>query len=330
LKRLLIVPLIFFLAACQGTPAPGNLQGDTSRPSATSVPVTSLRLDWSPKAPILTPRSEITSSLVNGVIYVIGGFTGDGTTSGIVEAYDIAANRWSRKADMPAPRDHPAAAAINGRVYVPGGYNGDAQRTLFIYDAATDRWTRGADMPLTRAAHAAVAVGTKLYVFGGVGERPTAAMEYDTTTERWSIRADMSAPREHLAGAGASGKVYAIGGRWQEQRGLQNKPVIEEFDPAANTWRRRSDMPTSRGGLSAATLNSRIYVFGGEAFDPERTFSENEIYDPATDHWTQGPPMPTSRHGLTSQGAGDTVFVIAGGETAGLSVTGQTEALTVK
>jgi N-acetylneuraminic acid mutarotase len=155
-------------------------------------------------------------------------------------------------------------------------------------------------------------------------------MEFDTATERWTVRAEMSDPREHLAGAGVGERVYAVGGRWQERGGLQNKPTIEEYSPATNTWRKLADMPTARGGLTATALNNRIYVFGGEAFGPDRTFSENEIYDPETNRWTQGPPMPTARHGLTAQALRDTIFVIAGGETAGLSVTGQTEALTVR
>jgi hypothetical protein len=77
-------------------------------------------------------------------------------------------------------------------------------------------------------------------------------------------------------------------------------------------------------------LFGRIYVLGGEAFGPDRTFRENEIYDPAADTWSTGPPMPAGRHGLTAQASGNALFVIAGGETAGLSVTGRNEALILR
>jgi hypothetical protein len=43
--------------------------------------------------------------------------------------------------------------------------------------------------------------------------------------------------------------------------------------------------------------------------------------------WVSLPPMPTSRHGLGAAGVGTTVYVIAGGPTPGLSVSGVNEAL---
>jgi len=38
--------------------------------------------------------------------------------------------------------------------------------------------------------------------------------------------------------------------------------------------------------------------------------------------------MPTARHGLGAAVVGDTIYVIGGGETSGVSVSGANEALT--
>jgi N-acetylneuraminic acid mutarotase len=76
-------------------------------------------------------------------------------------------------------------------------------------------------------------------------------------------------------------------------------------------------MPTARGGLTAAALDGRLHVAGGEDLDPGATFAEHEVYDPATDSWTAAAPMPTARHGLTSQAVADRWYVIGGGARAG-------------
>lgn len=38
---------------------------------------------------------------------------------------------------------------------------------------------------------------------------------------------------------------------------------MEEYDPATDTWTKKTDMPTPRWGLSAEVVNGRIYLIGG-------------------------------------------------------------------
>jgi hypothetical protein len=86
-------------------------------------------------------------------------------------------------------------------------------------------------------------------------------------------------------------------------------------------------MPTPRGGLTAAALDGRIHVTGGESFGSgSRTFAEHEVFDPASVTWSAAPPLPTPRHGLAAQVVDGRLYVIAGGETPGLSVSGFVEA----
>jgi N-acetylneuraminic acid mutarotase len=130
-------------------------------------------------------------------------------------------------------------------------------------------------------------------------------------------------PREHLAIAEAGGRVYLIGGRWQGVLLATNEVLA---DPLGD-WTRLAPMPTPRGGTAGASLDGLVYVAGGEAFGPSRTFAEVEVYDPATDRWSAAPDLPTPRHGLAVQSAAGLLFVIGGGPEAGLSVAPQNEAL---
>lgn len=282
---------------------------------------------WTYGTPMPTPRAEVASAVIDGKIYVVGGFTESGQNSDVVEVYDPATDSWSNIEPMPERLDHAMAAAANGKLYVMGGwrvFGEQASDALHEYDPAIQEWTTKASMPFPRAAGAAVSDGSMIYVVGGVGPSQETALAYDPSSDSWRALASMPAPREHLAAAFANGKVYAIGGRWSD-RG--NVATVEEYDPAKDAWSERAPMPTARGGLAAATLMGRvIHVFGGESFgDGSRTFEEHEIYDPRLDEWITSSPLPTSRHGLAVVAVDDAVFVIAGGETPGLSVSGFVE-----
>jgi hypothetical protein len=76
-------------------------------------------------------------------------------------------------------------------------------------------------------------------------------------------------------------------------------------------------MPTPRGGLSAAALDGRIHVTGGEDLATGETFGAHEVYDPLSDQWTTEAALPTARHGLASGVVGGRWYVIGGGRQAG-------------
>jgi len=138
-------------------------------------------------------------------------------------------------------------------------------------------------------------------------------------------RAPMPTARDHHAAAALNGRLYAIGGRLNRQYS-QNLGVTEEYDPEADRWTRKADLPTPRSGITAAVVKDRIYVFGGEA--PSGTFRENEAYHPASDSWEALAPMPTARHGLGSASVDGGIYVISGGPTPGGSFSNVNEVFT--
>src|SRR5690348_4417292 len=76
---------------------------------------------WTTKAPMPTPRFGLSTCVVNGIIYAIGGgHTGLFQT---VEAYDPATNTWTTKAPMPTARYDFSTSAVNGIIYAVGGFN---------------------------------------------------------------------------------------------------------------------------------------------------------------------------------------------------------------
>jgi len=75
-----------------------------------------------------TARDDFGYSVVNGIIYTIGGDIGafDDATSTpcctqVVEAYDPVANSWSTKTQMPTMRDDFHASVVGGVIYASAG-----------------------------------------------------------------------------------------------------------------------------------------------------------------------------------------------------------------
>src|SRR6266487_1284629 len=75
---------------------------------------------WTSGTNMPTPRSELAGAVLDGKIYIVGGYTYEGEKD-IVEVYDPEIDKWSTASPLPEPLDHPAAAAYNGKLYVIGG-----------------------------------------------------------------------------------------------------------------------------------------------------------------------------------------------------------------
>ncbi|HGJ65244.1 TPA: hypothetical protein ENS27_07620 [bacterium] len=147
---------------------------------------------WTKKADMPTARGGLSTSVVNGKIYAIGGghFDGDNWSYvSTVEIYDPVTDTWStrNKSDMPTARGLLSASMVNGKIYVIGGQSDCCfLSTVEEYDPVTNRWTTKADMPTVRYGLSASAMNGKIYAIGGlsiVDKKETSLStveEYDT------------------------------------------------------------------------------------------------------------------------------------------------------
>ena len=141
------------------------------------------------------------------------------------------------------------------------------------------------------------AANGKIYAIGGYSAKDRwtsgAVEEYDLATDTWTARLSMPTARDRLeVGASNNGRVYAIGGL-SAGRTLNPLSIVEEYDPATNSWTTRASMPTARFDLGvAAAPNGKIYAIEGHVID-FRDVSTVEEYDPAADTWTMRARMPT-------------------------------------
>ena len=91
--------------------------------------------DWVTMASMPTARYLLTSSAVNNIIYVIGGWIDD-TCVGTNEAYDPSTDTWSTKTSMPTARESLTSSAVNNIIYVIGGdFSNETFEVLDINEA---------------------------------------------------------------------------------------------------------------------------------------------------------------------------------------------------
>jgi N-acetylneuraminic acid mutarotase len=134
----------------------------------------------------------------------------------------------------------------------------------------------------------------------------------------------MPTARDHLAAVALQGRLWAIGGRTSFM-GTQYA-LVEIYDPKADAWSPGPDLPAGRGGLAAAVLGDRLFVFGGEA--PLRIFSAVEMYEVAGNRWIGKAPMPTPRHGIGAVAVGARIYVPGGATEPGYARSHANEAYT--
>ncbi|MEQ1885452.1 MAG: kelch repeat-containing protein [Bryobacteraceae bacterium] len=247
---------------------------------------------WEQIAPFPDPHEEMFGATANGKMYVFGGFIPFWKAAGVVFEYDPATNKWTQKKQMARPAHHLALTGYNGKVYIFGGFEPPPGTTpgwvplnnAWEYDPANDSWKALAPMPTARGAAQAAEINGKIYVIGGGTLAPGAEKPY----------LDFQTPQNSLN-------------------------LVEEYDPATNTWRKRASMPTPRNHVALGAVNGKIYVAGGRVGAPYISLGSDislvEVYDPVKDSWVATLPqrMPTARSGV-GFGVYAGRLLVAGGE----------------
>ena len=137
---------------------------------------------WTKRTDMPTPRWGLSTSVVNGKIYAIGGWRAGGFSTTTVEEYDPTTDTWTNKADMPTARAYLSTSAANGKIYAIGGaLNPNVSvSTVEVYEPATDTWTKKADMLTARMCLSTSIVNGYIYAVGGSPNLPALAFPFPT------------------------------------------------------------------------------------------------------------------------------------------------------
>src|SRR5260370_21571813 len=127
---------------------------------------------WSTGTKIPEPLQEISAAVLNGKVYIAGGFNTKDDVTVVSYRFDPAAGRWDRLHDLPEARHHRPLVVVRDTLYAVGGFTPSGFQpvaTLWRYDAAGDRWVERARLPEARGAGGAAGGGGTIPSVGGEG-----------------------------------------------------------------------------------------------------------------------------------------------------------------
>jgi len=246
---------------------------------------------WFQGAPFPEASEEVLGATAAGKVYVFAGLAPGWKPKAMVYEYDPASNQWAKKRPMRLASHHVAFTTLNNKIYAFGGFTypdsgppgWNAVNNAWEYDPATDEWKELAPMPTKRGAASAGVANGKIYVTGGANSLP---------------------------GVNENGIHPA--------RPHNVVATVEEYDPAANSWKTVRPLLLARNHHAAVGVGDKIYVIGGRVGAAFISSASNnvdllEMYDPATDLWTPRTRMPTARSAIGA-GVYNNQILVAGGE----------------
>lgn len=225
------------------------------------------------------PGHHHAAEVVDGKLYLFGGL-GNGS-DGQVQIYDPTTDTWQTGIAAPFPSGSASSALIGGLVYYAGGIIGSVTTDqAAVYDPMADTWTPIAPMPvgMNHAAHATD--GDRFFVIGGRDGGNTVSngfdylQIYDPASDSWESSTDVGsalAPLPQARGGTGQGvffdgELYVLGGETQTGAGATADDVydrVDVYDPALNSWREASPIPTARHGIWPLVHGGRLYLPGG-------------------------------------------------------------------
>jgi len=287
------------------------------------------------------PRQDSAVAVLDGHIYVIGGFGpgGSPTTSNFVLEQPAGTNltpsasappapvfpvgSWTTARAIPEAIDHAAAAALDGFIYVAGGsVEKLVSNKFWRYDPSDDSWATMPPLPVPRYAATMQAFGGKLYLIGGASShaQDERSIEvFDPATASWSLINDaLGSEREQSETAVFAGKIVLVGGRDREEH---NMASCDLYDPAHNGWTVCSNLHLARSDFGLASVEDRLFAIGGGNLLTGTTTQTTEISGRNGEGWMDGRWLPFPREGMSVAVLGHIVWVIGGSSSDSTSPT---------
>ena len=235
---------------------------------------------WIEGVPLPEPRGAATACMIDGRIYVAGGYQWNADThwfTARLDMFDPETDLWSQLPSMPTPRSLAAGAVLDGRFYLIAGRNNEGKAfqaldVVEVFDPVSTTWTVMNPLPSAMEAPAAQSIGDTILLAGGwdgtLGGYLNQSFVYDPANDSWIIGPSLSEPRCSLASTSLWDRyVFILGGYidgWPPFR-----KAVDVFDLQTSTYTTTTiaPLPEGRGGPGAVTVDGRVFVIGGGDYD---------------------------------------------------------------
>ena len=242
---------------------------------------------WRSLPPMPEPRSSHDATVIDGVLWVAGGWTLAGkehTWANSVLRLDLAdpSKGWEA-IEVPFRRRAVAAGGAEGKLVVVGGIGDDRRPSsaVDVYDPATKTWSEGPTLPGPGFGAAAVSHGGALLVSGMDG----VVHEWRPGQEQWTAVTTLAFPRFfHRFAMTDAGELLVAGGIRSMASGSRVRPIERIAIEAPHESRVQIALPfplESKNRQGVAVHGDRVYFFGGNLSLGQHDFGPEFFTDQA-------------------------------------------------
>ncbi|MBE9586187.1 DNRLRE domain-containing protein [Mucilaginibacter sp. JRF] len=326
MSKLALLAVIACLVCCKKSdnttipadPKPGNT---IINPPLKGADDNFTTMTWGTAKAQPTATHEIQGELVNGKLYIFGGFDVNKrpqwTPTKRAYVYDPVTDTWASIKSLPhepfgsnfGGGTHVATATDGTDVYLAGGYTSNANGTgqifgtkqVWKYSVAANNYTRMPDLPLELAAGQLRYLNGKIHYIGGAKLSRTdtkmhLALDLNNPDAGWVALASLNNAVNHPGGAVYNGKIYIMGGSHGQNEASVPQKTLQVYDGQTNTWTNLADMPVALDHILSTVVvyGNRIIVLGGQT--AHNTPGKQVLaYEPETNKWTVLSPMRAAK-----------------------------------
>ncbi len=261
---------------------------------------------WQELTPLPAPRSSHQAVLVDGTIYVLGGWALAGHTLDHEWGEDMLTCdlgelpcEWKSQ-PMPVSTRAMGAVAHEGKIYVLGGLTPEGgSEAVHIFDTASGKWSDGPALPKGNLTIRGAVWRGRVYANGADG----AVYRLSLDGTRWDSAGRLRFARMFHQLVGTERGLVALGGIPSVHRGARVRHVEllnDEAPPAAVSWTIPAES-AAKNRQGVFLLGQQLYVFGGNNsleqhdFEPSNFESSAWRLDLGTMGWSQAAELPAAR-----------------------------------
>jgi hypothetical protein len=250
-------------------------------------------------------------------LYFIGGNTGSGVFTDVVDIYDLASNSFLPASSISSPRRQSAIAAGDSAIYVLGGH--EIAQTIIVGTNIVDIFKNGSwhtDTIADSLYHGtAIKVGSKILFSGFIKSNNTTAgiidasdlvYIFDEANGQWST-ANLSSPRMGLSAATNGTLAIFAGG--ENGPGVPSD-VVDIYNATSNTWS-TATLSDPKAFTSAVYANGKFYVIGGALSGSGSSTDVIDVFDGS--NWTTL-NLPFARAGIKAVAHNEHIYMAGGGD----------------
>jgi N-acetylneuraminic acid mutarotase len=163
-----------------------------------------------------------------------------------------------------------------------------------LLTTAPNSWTAKAPLPSGRGGFSIGVANNPLkqpilYVFGGSIDdlQYHDVWAYSLVTNSWTYKGEGFEGSVSNGVGNVGGKLYISGGFNHSGGTFVAQRTLMVYDPVANTWTQKADMPRSTAAGITGVISGKLYVLAGACGDDcvDETIRRLYRYDPTTNAW---------------------------------------------